>query len=540
MLRGGPQASAHDNSKQQQQQKQKKRLSFKDPEVEGPLRNYFFGGCKSKTLTKAKKPTNTNKTSVSVEDLTLEDQALQIAQNVGSAFSDLSITDNELVDFPGFDFSSADIESQRETEIRDSSPVESASFQRSCQLGSFKISAKDQEFLDALVPPLTDETMRGPTVDNNDLNSTKNCIPAAPEVRPSSSIQHQIQILRYQLEQQNQQTQMALHQVQLLQDQMEAESIARRKAQEQNNQLMQQNKELLNHMEKLFQQIEELERQILTLEQEKRGRRIITSSESQVPSFRQTISTASRRLTGDHIANDKSTVPSRGIYTAPKKSSVTATKPLTTGSKSSTQNSALTSSTKKNPNISTKPLADQSKTRDSGAKEKDALRIGDSSPTVQSATFSPFTSNWKLRTPDTSSQFTKDKPSVSIRSRTGSFTSYGKKTQDDTEKSTLFGGSNSSLLSTNVTTKKHSSSTSDLYNSSTMFQRKSSLTIEEPSTSVKTSVSNLSLNTTSKLPRYQPYTGWQRRTSLTGENEQVSAVSKESYKTPSKTTLFNR
>lgn len=114
--------------------------------------------------------------------------------------------------------------------------------------------------------------------------------------------------------------------------------------------------------------------------------------------------------------------------------------------------------------------------------------------------------------------------------------------ESDTAKSTLFGGSssNSSLSPPSISTKKYSSSTSDLYNSSSIFQRKSSLTIEEPSPSVKTSVSSSSLNTASKLPRYQPYTGWQMRTSLTNETEQVSAISKDSYKNPPKTSLFNR
>jgi hypothetical protein len=544
MLRGGPQASAHDK-----QQKQKKRLSFRDPEVEGPLRNYGYPttGGKSKTLARPTKPTNSRKASASVEDLTLEDQALHIAQHVGSAFSDLSITDNEQVDSLGLDFIPRSVETQKETDIIDSSPPEYVAYQRSCQLRSFKITTEDEEFLDSLVPPLQDTEMRGPSFESGDQNSTKNCIPAVEQPLQegwptSSSTQHQIQLLRYQLEQQNQQTQMAIHQVQLLQDQVDAESTARRKAQEQNNQLMQQNKELLSHMEKLFQQIEDLEKQILGMEQERRNRRTFGSPESKAPPARQPISyTLGRRPSAEQV-NEKPTQHSRNLATTNKRGSLTSTKPLASISKiSASPNSTTLSASRKTPSIPSRPSAIQIKAKDFGAKDKETLRIGDTSPSVQSGIASPFGTNWKLKSPESSAQSTAEKTGT-VRSRAESFSSsYVKKPQESgTAKNTLFGSSNSSISSASITGKKHSSSTSDLYNPPSAFQAKTSLMIDEPSATVKSAISNLSISSISKLPRYQPYTGWQRRTSLTSEGDHVSGVSKDSYKSSPQTSLFNR
>lgn len=261
-------------------------------------------------------------------------------------------------------------------------------------------------------------------------------------------------------------------------------------------------------------------------------------SSLQTASLRQPTSyTIHRRPSYEQPISDKP-LQSRNLTTPVKRTTQLSTKSPTSPSKPST------SAFKKIPSYSSRSFGDQSKSKDLGTKEKDTLKIGDMSPPVLSGTVNPFSSNWTLKSPDTNPQFNSDKTLESVvRSRTGSFSSFGKKPKEsDTAKSTLFGSSssNSSLSPPNISTKKYSSSTSDLYNSSSMFQRKSSLTIEEPSPSVKTSVSSTSLNTASKLPRYQPYMGWQRRTSLTNESEQVSAVSKDSYKNPPKTSLFNR
>lgn len=181
----------------------------------------------------------------------------------------------------------------------------------------------------------------------------------------------------------------------------------------------------------------------------------------------------------------------------------------------------------------------QNKNTDSGTKAKETLRIGDSSPPVQSGMVNPFSSGWKLKSSEGSTKTATDTTAGNaLRSRAGSFSSFMKKPQEgSTSKSTLFSSSTSSLSSTGVTNKKYSSSTSDLYNTPSTIQGKSSLLIEEPSAGIKSAVSNLSLST-SKLPRYQPYTSWQKRTLLTNDNEPISAISKDSYKTSA--SLFNR
>ncbi|GFR19530.1 hypothetical protein TNCT_331091 [Trichonephila clavata] len=66
MFRGGPQASAQDK---QTQQKQKKRLSFKDPEVEGPQQPQFYAGCRPKNPCRV---IEERQASRSVENLSLE------------------------------------------------------------------------------------------------------------------------------------------------------------------------------------------------------------------------------------------------------------------------------------------------------------------------------------------------------------------------------------------------------------------------------------------------------------------------------------
>ncbi|XP_053286574.1 carboxyl-terminal PDZ ligand of neuronal nitric oxide synthase protein isoform X2 [Pleuronectes platessa] len=86
-------------------------------------------------------------------------------------------------------------------------------------------------------------------------------LPAAATLPPAAplSTHHQIQLLGQQLQQQQQQTHVAVAQVHLLKDQLSAEATARLEAQARVHQLLLQNKDLLQHISLLVKQIQELE-----------------------------------------------------------------------------------------------------------------------------------------------------------------------------------------------------------------------------------------------------------------------------------------
>uniref|UniRef100_A0A1B6F2D7 PID domain-containing protein n=1 Tax=Cuerna arida TaxID=1464854 RepID=A0A1B6F2D7_9HEMI len=81
-----------------------------------------------------------------------------------------------------------------------------------------------------------------------------------PSAGTPLSAHHELQLLREQLEQQNQQTQAAVAQVHLLRDQLAAETAARLEAQAQTHQLLVRNKELLDHISALVAHLQETER----------------------------------------------------------------------------------------------------------------------------------------------------------------------------------------------------------------------------------------------------------------------------------------
>uniref|UniRef100_A0A8D0EDY9 Carboxyl-terminal PDZ ligand of neuronal nitric oxide synthase protein n=1 Tax=Salvator merianae TaxID=96440 RepID=A0A8D0EDY9_SALMN len=84
-----------------------------------------------------------------------------------------------------------------------------------------------------------------------------------PEVGNSLTSQHQIQFLQQLLQQQQQQTQVAVAQVHLLKDQLATEAAARLEAQARVHQLLLQNKDLLQHISLLVKQVQELEAKLL-------------------------------------------------------------------------------------------------------------------------------------------------------------------------------------------------------------------------------------------------------------------------------------
>ncbi|XP_062251482.1 carboxyl-terminal PDZ ligand of neuronal nitric oxide synthase protein isoform X1 [Platichthys flesus] len=93
------------------------------------------------------------------------------------------------------------------------------------------------------------------------VSSPRMLLPAAATLPPAAplSTHHQIQLLGQQLQQQQQQTHVAVAQVHLLKDQLSAEATARLEAQARVHQLLLQNKDLLQHISLLVKQIQELE-----------------------------------------------------------------------------------------------------------------------------------------------------------------------------------------------------------------------------------------------------------------------------------------
>ncbi|GBM11395.1 hypothetical protein AVEN_249141-1 [Araneus ventricosus] len=559
MFRGGPQTSAQDKQTQQQQ-KQKKRLSFRDPEVEGPQQSFFYGGCRPRVP--SSRLLNERRESRSVENLSLEDQALQIVQNVGSAFSDLSLQELDQTGFFDIDNSAAEIEDkQAEALINDCLLTDSSNYNRGYQLSSLQISAEDQEFLDDLNPSFQSSDMRCPSNEASEGNPYRNSIPSmerTDEKYPSSA-QHQIQLLKYQLDQQSQQTQLALHQVQLLTDQVEAESAARRKAQEQNNQLMIQNQELLSHIERLFQQIENLEKQIHVLEMGKRPKNP-QPLEPQVTQLRTPPSyAAGRRMSGESTTNRQTATTTQGrsalsttttqgrnalsTTTSSRRTSLASTRPSITQNKQMTNQPQASLATRRNPLSAPKPLTGiQNKTADQNAKKKEtSLHIGDTSPPVQSGTLSPFGSSWKLKSQDQNQSDGDSSVTGGARMRTSSFSSFSKLKPPENIglKSTAFNSNSGIAGVSSITNKRFSSSTSDLYSTSAFQSTKPSV-IEDASGDSKSSISNIGVNAASKLPRFQPYTGI-RRSSLTKDFEQFSALGKSnSQRSNTQSSMFNR
>lgn len=83
-----------------------------------------------------------------------------------------------------------------------------------------------------------------------------------PEPSLPLSRHHQVQLLRQQLEQQQQQTQVAIAQVHLLKDQLAAETAARIEAQARAHQLLLHNRDLLDHVAQLISRIQDLEMKV--------------------------------------------------------------------------------------------------------------------------------------------------------------------------------------------------------------------------------------------------------------------------------------
>lgn len=258
--------------------KQKKRLSFREPEVETPRSSITSNSnrIQSKQSTLLALNVDGPKQSASLEDLTLEDQTFIIAKHVGQAFDKrpcerrplniASTSKTSCLDPISIRRNGAFL---RETLQNDCSHIGNA-IQKNGSNSKVTFSLEDVRYFEALSPPVLNmSTMKFPAREANESSvpKTNQALVASTDM-VSTSVQHQLQFLKYQLEQQRQQTQAAFAHIQLLKDQLQAETSARFKAQTQNHQLIMQNKELLDHIERLFQQIQDLEK--LTEKQERK------------------------------------------------------------------------------------------------------------------------------------------------------------------------------------------------------------------------------------------------------------------------------
>lgn len=163
---------------------------------------------------------------------------------------------------------------------------------------------------------------------------------------------------------------------------------------------------------------------------------------------------------------------------------------------------------------------------------KETLHIGDTSPPVAAQSeASPF---WKLK------HSPQPELSEKARTRTGSFGSFGKSKPPDSVNPNKSAVLSSGGGASGITNKKYSSSTSDLYSSASAYQIGKPLGMEDAAAaSGKTAISNVNVSA-SKLPRFQPYTGSGRRSSLTRDFEQFSVMGKDKFKTSPQTSFFNR
>lgn len=117
--------------------------------------------------------------------------------------------------------------------------------------------------LEPLAPPRGSDILGGGETYNSPLTEalpSGDFFPMA--VGTPLSVHHELQLMREQLEQQQQQTQAAVAQVHLLRDQLAAETAARLEAQARTHQLLVHNKELLEHIQALVMQVRDLEIQL--------------------------------------------------------------------------------------------------------------------------------------------------------------------------------------------------------------------------------------------------------------------------------------
>ncbi|KAF2355227.1 Sodium/solute symporter [Trinorchestia longiramus] len=195
-------------------------------------------------------------TSLSLENLSLDSQAMRIVRTIGQAFEvchKYSAVKNPCPPSPSSSHSNEDSDDsahKRKTDIQD---------QESGQLMLTSDEPCNTSIASTTRAGDPDLLTSSPSLVKRQTSKTNTSSVEAGRSDAPLALHHELQLVREQLEQQQQQTQAAVAQVHLLRDQLAAETAARLEAQARTHQLLVHNKDLLEHIQALVLQIRELE-----------------------------------------------------------------------------------------------------------------------------------------------------------------------------------------------------------------------------------------------------------------------------------------
>ncbi|XP_035219385.1 carboxyl-terminal PDZ ligand of neuronal nitric oxide synthase protein-like [Stegodyphus dumicola] len=183
-------------------------------------------------------------------------QAMRIVRTVGQAFEVCHKLSLALASTSACTNEELDESNLHDHNNKVKSQGDGASEPNSCDTQEETNAAKVSESVtNQCLPPLNENDFS-----KKDIEPYKSSVhTSGPKISESLSVYHHIQMLKEQLEQQNQQMQSVVGQVQLLKDQLSAEKTARLEAQAQNHHLLAHNRELLEHIKKLVDHIHTIE-----------------------------------------------------------------------------------------------------------------------------------------------------------------------------------------------------------------------------------------------------------------------------------------